>query len=200
MLSVHSRARPKHCGRSRRPNRHGAATRPPCGRNTTLQSSPVSGCVQALVPSDSAFLSPIRSQDVQRGPFLFICGSHRRRFRVARSCTAATPPQISVAEQKAEERPGWAHWSRTSRGSTPHRPKDRPSGSSRLPKAFPPLCANRSRLSAARSHSCEFGVTEDPKYCDVIVETWQRLTGKTTCPPGSLPSGEPTPGAGATGQ
>ena len=67
-------------------------------------------------------------------------------------------------------------------------------------EGLPPLCANRSRLSAARSHSCEFGVTEDPTYCDVIVETWQRLTGKTTCPPGSLPSGEPTPGAGATGE
>jgi hypothetical protein len=40
----------------------------------------------------------------------------------------------------------------------------------------------------------------DPKYCDVIVERWQRLTGKTACPPGALPSGEPTtPGAGATG-
>jgi DNA methylase/ParB/Sulfiredoxin domain len=41
----------------------------------------------------------------------------------------------------------------------------------------------------------------DPKYCDVMVERWQRLTGKTARPPGSLPSGEPTtPGAGATGE
>jgi DNA modification methylase len=41
----------------------------------------------------------------------------------------------------------------------------------------------------------------DPKYCDVIVERWQRLTGKIACPPGSLPSGESTtPGAGAIGE
>jgi DNA modification methylase len=41
----------------------------------------------------------------------------------------------------------------------------------------------------------------DPRYCDVIVERWQRLTGKTASPPGSLPSGEPpTPGTGATGE
>jgi DNA modification methylase len=41
----------------------------------------------------------------------------------------------------------------------------------------------------------------DPKYCDVIVERWQRLTGKTASPPGSRPSGErTTPGAGATGK
>jgi ParB-like chromosome segregation protein Spo0J len=41
----------------------------------------------------------------------------------------------------------------------------------------------------------------DPRYCDVIVERWQRLTGKTATSPGALRSGEPTtPGAGATGE
>jgi DNA modification methylase len=41
----------------------------------------------------------------------------------------------------------------------------------------------------------------DPKYCDVIVERWQRLTGKIARPPGALPSGEPTtPEAVTTGE
>jgi DNA modification methylase len=41
----------------------------------------------------------------------------------------------------------------------------------------------------------------DPRYCDVIVERWQRMTGKTATSPGALRSGEPpTPGVGATGE
>ena len=198
MLSVHSRAT-RHRGRSRRPNRYGAATRPPCGRNTTLQSSPISGCVQALVPSDSAFLSPIRSQDVQRGPFLVICGSHRRRCRVARSCTAATPPQISVLNRKRR---------RGRDGPTGHaRREDRHSIDRRIaPVALrgcrrpSPPCVRTAPGCPPRDRTPASSALEDPKYCDVIVETWQRLTGKTTCPPGSLPSGKPTPGAGATGE
>jgi DNA modification methylase len=37
----------------------------------------------------------------------------------------------------------------------------------------------------------------DPKYCDVAVERWQRLTGRRATSPGKLQSNEPTtPGAG----
>jgi DNA modification methylase len=41
----------------------------------------------------------------------------------------------------------------------------------------------------------------DPKYCDVIVERWQRLTGRRATSPGKLQSNEPTtPEVGATGE
>ena len=68
-------------------------------------------------------------------------------------------------------------------------------------EGLPPPCARTAPGCPPRDRTPASSALEDPKYCDVIVETWQRLTGKTTCPPGSLPSGEPpTPGAGATGE